>query len=234
MTDTATPETASNEIVFRDVRFAYPGAEFVLDVDALEIPAGSRTAIVGPSGSGKTTLLNLVAGVVTPQRGTVDVGRTRVSRLGDGGRRNFRITHIGFVFQDFELVDYLDVTENVLLPYLVNPVLSLDRSVRERAGSLLSEVGLGDKRRRRIAALSQGERQRVAICRALLPEPRVLLADEPTGNLDPETSHGIVDLLHERSVRHSATLLCVTHDHTVLGAFDRVVDFATFQSEATT
>ncbi len=224
----ASAPAKASSIELRGVRFAYPGGEFALDVPELHFERGTRTAVVGPSGSGKTTLLHLVAGVYVPETGSVRVGETAVNELSDAARRAFRITSVGFVFQDFELLDYLDVRENVLLPYLLNPALRLDAGVRSRADDLLAELGLRDKRRRRITALSQGERQRVAVCRALLPSPRVLLADEPTGNLDPETSRRIVDLLVGRSREHGTTLVCVTHDHTLLDSFDELVDFADF------
>jgi putative ABC transport system ATP-binding protein len=227
---TVESSTTAAAIAMRGLRFAYPGGEFTLDVPELDVATGTRTAVVGPSGSGKTTLLHLVAGVYLPERGTVTVGDVTVSELGDAARRAFRITTVGFVFQDFELLDYLDVRENVLLPYMVNPVMRLTSAVRASADQLLADLGLGDKRHRRITALSQGERQRVAICRALLPSPKVLLADEPTGNLDPTTSHRIVDLLLQRSRTDGTTLILVTHDHTLLGAFDRVIDFETFRA----
>ena len=141
--------------------------------------------MIGPSGSGKTTLLNLVSGILTPEQGSVRCGDSEVSALGDAARRDFRITRIGFVFQDFELLDYLNVLDNVLHPYRITNALKLTREVRERAGDLLQQMGLGNKLMRGVERLSQGEKQRVAICRALLPSPQLVLADEATGNLDP-------------------------------------------------
>jgi len=209
-------------IQIEQVEFKYPGSGFRLHVPELTIEPGERVAFVGASGCGKTTLMNLVAGILVPQRGTVNVGDVAVHELTDAGRRTFRVTQLGFVFQDFGLVDYLDATENVLLPCYINDSLELSGDVRERAAALLGEVGLGDRRRCMVDELSYGENQRVAIARAMLNRPRYLLADEPTGNLDPENTRHILDLLLHQSA--GATLLMVTHDTHILDAFDRVVD----------
>ena len=216
-------------IELKDLHFAYPGNEFRLDVPSFHARQGEKLAVIGPSGSGKTTLLNLVSGIVTPERGSVRVADVEVSALTDARRRAFRIRHIGFVFQDFELLDYLNVLDNILHPYRITGALRLDAAVRERAGALAGRMGIGDKLSRHANDLSQGEKQRVAICRALLPEPRLLLADEATGNLDPRNKRHILDLLFDSVDAHGATLLAVTHDHELLPRFDRVVDFADFR-----
>ena len=148
--------------------------------------------------------------------------------MSDAARRDFRITRIGFIFQDFELLEYLNVLDNVLHPYRITGALKLTREVRERAGELLQQMGLGDKLQRGVERLSQGEKQRVAICRALLPSPQLVLADEATGNLDPRNKGHILDLLFEAVQAHGATLLAVTHDHELLPRFDRTVDFNDF------
>lgn len=210
-------------IRIRDLRFAYPGGGFSLAIDALDIEDGATVALVGPSGCGKTTVLHLVAGIAVPTAGSVDVANHTVSALDEAARRDFRARHVGPVFQEFELLDYLSVLENMLLPYRIAPGLVLDDAVRARATALATDLGLGDKLGRRPRRLSQGERQRVAIGRALLPEPTVLLADEPTGNLDPTTTTTVLDLLLEHAKRQGATLLTVTHDHTLLPRFDRVL-----------
>lgn len=208
--------------------FSFPDSDFRLSIPELDVAAGEKLAVIGPSGSGKTTLLNLVAGIVTPQKGRVRVGESDVGTLSDAGKRNFRITTIGFVFQDFELLEYLNVLDNVLHPYRITGALKLTREVRDRAASLLENMGLGDKLRRGVERLSQGEKQRVAICRALLPSPRLVLADEATGNLDPRNKGHILDLLFESVDDHGATLLAVTHDHELLPRFDRTIDFNAF------
>lgn len=217
-------------IEIRDLCFSYPGGEFRLEVPSFTVQPGEKLSVIGASGSGKTTLLNLVAGIITPRRGSVRVADVEVSALNDAGRRQFRIQQIGFVFQDFELLDYLNVLDNILHPYRITDALRLTAAVRERAAALADRMGLGDKLRRHTNDLSQGERQRVAICRALLPEPRLLLADEATGNLDPHNKTLILDLLFDSVDAHGATLLAVTHDHELLPRFDRVVDFADYRS----
>jgi len=218
-------------IDLRGVQFAYRGGSFRLDIPSFQVQGGEKLAVIGPSGSGKTTLLNLVAGILTPVKGEVEVAGTGVSALGDARRRDFRIRNIGFVFQDFELLDYLNVLDNILHPYRIS-ALRLDRTVRERAEGLAERLGVGDKLKRRSDDISQGEKQRVAICRALLPGPRLILADEATGNLDPRNKGRILDLLFDSVEAHGATLLAVTHDHELLPRFDRVVDFADFQPDS--
>jgi putative ABC transport system ATP-binding protein len=194
------------------------------------VAPGEKVAVIGPSGSGKTTLLNLVAGILIPRHGRVDCAGIGVSDLGDRQRRDFRISTIGFVFQDFELLDYLDVLDNILHPYRITGALRLTGEVRERAIGLARQMAIGDKLHRRIDHLSQGEKQRVAICRALLPSPKLVLADEATGNLDPRNKGHILELLFRSVESHNATLLAVTHDHELLPHFDRVVDFSDFRS----
>lgn len=213
-------------IAIRNLEFRYSGpAAFRLSIPGLDIAAGDCVAIVGPSGSGKTTLLNLIAGTLLPLQGEIRVDDTCVNRLPEAPRRRFRIGQVGQVFQAFELLDYLTVEENVMLPRLIDPAARLDSSVRARAGELLASVGLTGKRRQRPASLSHGERQRVAVCRALLNRPSLLLADEPTGNLDQANKQKVVDLLVEQARSHGSTLLMVTHDRSLLGSFARTIDF---------
>ena len=212
------------------LEFYYREGEFCLSVPELTVEKTEKVAVIGSSGSGKTTLLNLIAGIVTPIKGTVSVDDLKVSELTDAGRRDFRITSLGFVFQDFELLDYLNVMDNILHPYRITGALTLDKAVRERAEILAQEMGIGDKLKRPANDLSQGEKQRAAICRALLPQPKLLLADEATGNLDPDNKTRILDLLFKSVADHDATLLAVTHDHDLLKRFDRVIDFKDFRN----
>ena len=214
------------------MHFQYPTGEFRLSIDEFSITKGSKVAVIGPSGSGKTTLLNLIAGIITPVQGTVSVDSAKVSELADAGRRDFRITNIGFVFQDFLLLDYLNVLDNILHPYRITGALKLEKEVRERAGVLAQEMAIGDKLKRNANDLSHGEKQRVAICRSLLPQPKLILADEATGNLDPVNKALILDLLFQSVEDHGATLLAVTHDYELLKRFDRVVDFKQFEGHA--
>lgn len=211
-------------IEIENLRFRYAGG-FTLNIPSLRIAAGEKVAIIGPSGAGKSTLLKLIAGIAIPESGWVQVDGTEVNALGEEARRRFRITRIGFVFQELELLDYLSLLDNIVHPYRVSPALSLTRSVRQRARALAADTGLDGKLDRKPRELSQGERQRAAVCRALLPEPDLLLADEATGNLDPSNKGHVVDLLFRAADRRYASLIAVTHDHELLPRFDRVVDF---------
>ncbi|MGB5279601.1 MAG: ABC transporter ATP-binding protein [Gammaproteobacteria bacterium] len=211
--------------------FHYPQGEFRLSIPRMTVKQGEKVAVIGPSGSGKTTLLNLIAGIQLPQQGTIRVADHAVSAASDAKRRDFRITNIGFVFQDFELLDYLNVIDNILHPYRITDALKLTREVQQHAIELANGLGIGDMLKRFSGELSQGEKQRAAICRALLTQPRLLLADEATGNLDPRNKGKILDLLFENVESSNATLLAVTHDHELLPRFDRVIDFLDFRPE---
>ena len=208
-------------IAISNLLFRHPGSTFTLKVPELSVAGGEKVALAGPSGSGKTTLLNLIAGILVAEGGMVGVDGTDPARLGDAARRAFRIARIGMVFQDFQLIDYLDVLENILLPYRINPALRLDADVRERARELARETGIDHRLDHRPGRLSHGERQRVALCRALIARPRILLADEPTGNLDPAAKSSVLDVLFEQCLRSQACLLMVTHDVALLDRFDR-------------
>ncbi len=216
-------------IRIQDLDFYYRLGEFSLNIREFAVNKGEKVAVIGPSGSGKTTLLNLVGGIITPMNGVVSVDHVKVSELNDTSRRDFRVANIGFVFQDFELLDYLNVLDNILHTYRITGALSLDKEVRSRAADLAIEMGIGDKLKRHANDLSHGEKQRVAICRALLPRPKLILSDEATGNLDPDNKMLILDLLFRSVEQHDATLLAVTHDHELLKRFDRIVDFQDFQ-----
>ena len=209
--------------------FHYGHTDFRLRIPEFSVGQSEKVAVIGPSGSGKTTLLNLIAGILTPLTGTIRVDNVQVDALNDTARRDFRITTIGLVFQDFALLDYLNVLDNILHPYRITGALKLDKDVRERAVTLAQDMGIGDKLKRAANDLSQGEKQRVAICRALLPRPKLILADEATGNLDPVNKLRILELLFRSVEMHQASLLAVTHDHELLARFDRVADFQDFQ-----
>lgn len=215
-----------------NMSFRYSDTRFQLHVPQFTLQNNERVAIVGPSGSGKTTLLNLIAGILTPQTGIVDVAGTDVAQLSDVARRRFRASTIGFVFQDFALLDYLSARQNILYPYRITPALTLDAEVLERAEALAASCGIGDKLDRHPTALSQGEQQRVAICRALVTQPKLILSDEATGNLDPDSKARILDLLFAQAELAGAAVLAVTHDHELLPRFERVLDFAQFRKEA--
>jgi putative ABC transport system ATP-binding protein len=193
-------------------------------LEGLEAHIGSAeiVAIMGRSGSGKSTLLNLISGIDRPDGGTVHIDGREVSALGEPARTLFRRAHVGFVYQFFNLIPTLDVAENVRLVLELNGV----RGAQARARSLavLEAVGLRARAHSAVEELSGGEQQRVAIARALVHRPRLLLADEPTGNLDDETAGEVVPLLLSLARAHGATLLIVTHDEALAGRADRVLE----------
>lgn len=212
-------------IELRDVTFQYPAAEaFQLRVPHLQVRQGDCVAIVGPSGSGKTTLLGLLSGILTPRSGSIRVGGTDLTGLSDTERRKFRVRNVGQVFQTFELLNYLSIAENVALPNRVDRTYGNQSQLHEHVAGLLKGVGLGAKSTAYPEELSQGEQQRVAVCRAMFNQPPLLLADEPTGNLDQANKQNVVDLLIEQARRNDSTLLMVTHDHALLASFSRVLD----------
>jgi ABC-type lipoprotein export system ATPase subunit len=189
-----------------------------VDELSLEVEAGQYVAVRGPSGCGKSTLLSLVGGLALPTSGEVFVDQREVSALSPSGRARFRGETIGFVFQMFHLLPYLNVLNNVLVAARVNG----DHSVRERAEQLLQRIGLGDRKDHRPGRLSAGERQRAALARAMINQPKVILADEPTGNLDPDNAAIVLDLLAEYH-RSGGTLLLVTHDESAAAQAQRVI-----------
>jgi putative ABC transport system ATP-binding protein len=187
---------------------------------SLSLQEGSYTAVMGPSGSGKSTLLNLVGGLDTPTSGTVRVGGNDLTALSENERANIRGSEIGFVFQTFNLMPRLTAVENVALPLVFAGVPRSER--RERAESLLEDVGLSDRLDHKPTELSGGQRQRVAVARALAPEPAVLLADEPTGNVDTETGERVMRLLGDLNDAGN-TILLVTHERRIAEHADRTV-----------
>lgn len=213
-----------------DLRFQYSDSAFQLSVSDLSVAKGTTVAVIGPSGSGKTTLLSLVAGILVPTSGTVATNNVQVSMLGEASRRDFRVRNVGLVFQEFELLEHLSVLDNILLTCRIASSISLNQEHRDRAESLAKEMGIADKLNRYVRKLSQGERQRVALCRALVLEPPLLLCDEPTGNLDPANKEHVLDVLFDYVRRHSTTLLTVTHDHQMLDRFDETIDFEHFHA----
>jgi putative ABC transport system ATP-binding protein len=207
-----------------NLKHQYREGGFCLAIPELAIEQAESVALIGPSGAGKSTLLNLIAGTIPCQNGQIIVNGTRVDRLTDAEKRRYRVRDIGFVFQELELIEHLSVRENILLPFLVNRAAQFTMAIEERCSELASNVGLSGKLERRPNQLSTGEKQRVAICRALISSPAVILADEPTGSLDPSTSSEILDLLLQQSADCQATVLVVTHDHSQLGRFSRTID----------
>jgi putative ABC transport system ATP-binding protein len=187
----------------------------------LEIEQGEFTAIVGPSGSGKTTLLNVIGGLDAPTEGYVEVGGVDISTLSDNKLIDFRKEHIGFVFQAYNLIPVLTAEENVEFVMLLQKRSPQERKARTR--ELLEAVGLGDKANSRPSQLSGGQQQRVAVARALAPKPTFILADEPTANLDSQTSANLLDIMAKLNKEEKVTFVFSTHDQRVIDRARRVV-----------
>lgn len=190
------------------------------DVD-LQIGAGQSIALVGPSGSGKTTLLNIIGGLDVPTSGSIIVDGREFNSMSRDALARYRRDTVGFVFQSFRLLPHLTALENIALPLVL---AGEDRGAAEgRAAELLARVGLSDRARHRPAQLSAGEQQRVATMRAIAREPRILLADEPTGNLDAASAASVLDLLAELRARDGITLIVATHNDDVAARADRTI-----------
>ena len=212
-------DIADQQIHLTGVSKTY-GAHVVLEECDLSIRSGEFVVVVGRSGSGKSTLLNLIGGLDRPTRGTVELLGQSLTAMSEDELSRVRCRRLGFVFQFFNLIPTLNVAENVRLPMALNGV-SKDDGVRQ-ARSILAELGLAGCGSRFPEELSGGEQQRVAIARALAHKPDVVLADEPTGNLDLETAREVLALLEQTCRKHHATLVMATHSREVLGAADRV------------
>lgn len=188
----------------------------------LDVPAGQFTAVMGPSGSGKSTLMHLLAGLDRPTGGTVEIGGEDVGAMSDAQLTKLRRRHVGFVFQAFNLLPVLTAEENVTLPLAIAGA----RVDADRVDALLARVGLSERRGHRPSELSGGQQQRVAIARALVTRPTVLLADEPTGNLDSRAGADVLELLRESVVVDGQTIVMVTHDPRAAACADRVLFLA--------
>jgi putative ABC transport system ATP-binding protein len=176
----------------------------------LDVPEGEFIALMGPSGSGKTTLLNLIAGIDRPNDGSVTVGGTDVTRLSESELAKWRSRHIGFVFQFYNLLPVLTAYENVELPLLLTPLSKAER--KQHVEAALALVGLGDRLHHYPRQLSGGQEQRVAIARAIAPDPTILVADEPTGDLDRQSADEVLTLLERLNREFHKTIVMVTHD----------------------
>jgi putative ABC transport system ATP-binding protein len=210
-------------IQLSDISFAYDTDAFTLNVPELSIAEGEHVAIVGPSGSGKTTLLNLIAGILVPTSGSVRVDGKDVSAMSDSDRRRFRLANIGMVFQGVELIDYMSVLDNVMLPFRLDKALGKPAERAASCDELLKVVGLDGLGQRRAAQLSVGEQQRVGLCRALVAEPSLVLADEPTSALDEDNATTVLDFMLKMTRDTGKTLVMLTHDKSLLPRFDRVI-----------
>lgn len=213
--------SATTGLHVSDLRFAYSAEGFRVHVPQLELAAGKALALAGPSGAGKSTLLRLLTGLLTPTAGKVSLGGAQMETMTHEARRAFRLQHIGLVFQDFALLDYLTVTENILLPHQFRG--TANAAVRTKMLDLTERLHIDRYLDKRVSHLSQGERQRVAVARALVHEPQFVFADEPTASLDPARGRIVVDMLLEDARRRGACLVMVTHDPNLLPLFDQTV-----------
>ena len=182
----------------------------ILEKLDLDIPKGSFEALMGPSGSGKTTILNMIAGLDRPTSGSIEIGGKRIDSMGEGALAKWRANTIGFVFQSYNLLPVLNAVENVELPLLLTPVPSSER--RKRAETALRVVGLDDRKTHYPRQLSGGQEQRVAIARAIVNDPTIIVADEPTGDLDRQSADEILALLERLNKELGKTIVMVTHD----------------------
>jgi putative ABC transport system ATP-binding protein len=209
-------------LVAKDLTKEYRSGDHALAVlrdVSFEIPQGALVSIVGPSGSGKTTLLGLLAGLDTPTRGGVFYDRVDITRLDEDARAKLRGERVGFIFQSFQLIPTLTALENVQVPL----DLRGESNTGPRARDLLARVGLGDRLQHFPTQLSGGEQQRVAVARAFVNAPRILFADEPTGNLDSETGAKIVQLIEELNKSSGSTVIIVTHDASLAARTGRII-----------
>jgi putative ABC transport system ATP-binding protein len=202
----------------RDVVKEYPGGVHALRGVSVEVPAGDQVAVVGPSGSGKTTMLTVLGTLERPSSGEVEVAGRDVVAASDGQLAGLRAFGIGFVFRGFHLQDTMTALDNVATGMLYTGAPARER--REAAAVALERVGLGERLTHRPQQLSGGERQRVAIARAIAKRPVIILADEPTGNLDSRSGQEVIELLHELAA-DGASLVLITHDEKVAGTFPR-------------
>lgn len=218
----------------RNLSFAH-GDSFRLRIPELRLLPAQRLALIGPSGSGKTTLLDLIAGIRSPAPSPIEpLGSIRtlghdLASLTPHARRALRLASIGMAFQEFELLDYLSARDNILLSTFLS---ASDPSLRARAEELASAAGVRHVLDRPPAKLSQGERQRIALCRALLTHPKLILCDEPTGNLDPRSASAIIDLLLTQAAATGAAVIVATHDHALLPRFDHTINLAAIGAAA--
>lgn len=207
-----------------DLHFQYPASDFKIEVSNIKITQGSKIAISGKSGSGKTTLIHLISGILKPQSGEILFFDESITDMNDNDIRKHRISNIGFIFQEFELLDYLNVMDNLVLPYKINKSLSLDEEIKDKAKEIANRIGIGNKLDQHPKQLSGGERQRLAIARALITSPPLIIADEPTGNLDDKTSNIVMDEITDQVSYTNSTLIMISHNNELISSFDEIID----------
>ena len=207
-----------------DLHFQYPASDFKIEISNIKITQGSKIAISGKSGSGKTTLIHLISGILKPQSGEILFFDKSITDMNDKEIRKHRISNIGFIFQEFELLDYLNVMDNLILPYKINKSLSLDEEIKNKAKEIANRIGIGNKLDQHPKQLSGGERQRLAIARALITSPPLIIADEPTGNLDNKTSNIVMDEITDQVSYTNSTLIMISHNNELISSFDEIID----------
>ena len=207
-----------------DLHFQYPASDFKIEVSDIKITQGSKIAISGKSGSGKTTLIHLISGILKPQSGEILFYDKSITDMNDKEIRKHRISNIGFIFQEFELLEYLNVMDNLILPYKINKSLVLDAEIKDKAKEIANRIGIGNKLDQHPKQLSGGERQRLAIARALITSPPLIIADEPTGNLDEKTSNIVMDEITDQVSYTNSTLIMISHNNELISSFDETID----------
>jgi len=208
----------------RDLHFQYPASDFKIEISDIKITQGSKIAISGKSGSGKTTLIHLISGILKPQSGEILFYDKSITDMNDKEIRKHRISNIGFIFQEFELLEYLNVMDNLILPYKINKSLVLDTEIKDKAKEIANRIGIGNKLDKHPKQLSGGERQRLAIARALITSPPLIIADEPTGNLDEKTSNIVMDEITDQVSYTDSTLIMISHNNELISSFDETID----------
>jgi putative ABC transport system ATP-binding protein len=222
-------------VVIRDLRFSYPSGGEVLNIKEFTVASGERVFLHGPSGSGKTTLLGLISGVLGGAQGTLSVLGTDFIRIPGAKRDTFRGDHIGYIFQMFNLIPYLDVEGNVTLPVRMSPVRRARLGGRDPAAEakrLCEALGIGALLGKKVTELSVGQQQRVAAARALMGAPELIIADEPTSALDSDHRGAFLELLFAQCAAQGATLLFVSHDRQLMPLFPRVVSLPDINAAA--
>ena len=213
-----TPVISVDHLIFR-----YPDSNFKLDIPQFEVASGAQCVITGPSGCGKTTLLRLLSGIESIQTGEITIKNQKLSKLPHLAIRNLRNLNFGFVFQDFRLVDYLSLRDNILLGVTLGSAVDRAPAIA-RLDKLSDRVGIAHLLDRPVSKLSRGEMQRVAVCRALIHNPAIIFADEPTANLDRKNSAIIWDLINSEARNNAATVVAVSHDPDSIDRFEQVIE----------
>ena len=230
---TSTSTKTQYAVNISELRFAWKSRDPILEIDRLQVKQGERVFIEGPSGSGKSTLLSLIAGVVRPQKGSVEVNGKTISAFSGAERDHFRADHIGYIYQMFNLIPYLSVIENVTLPCQFSSrrrgkAAARSTSITAEAFRLLTNLNLGDATviRKSVTELSVGQQQRVAAARALIGAPEIIIADEPTSSLDKDLREAFIELLFRESDPKHSSLIFVSHDTALAGHFDRKIQLS--------